>query len=104
MYTTSGSATSFGGTWRSSGTETTSDGWGADFLPDTRKRSYRTSITYGYYACYNPAGYYSYWVYPIKQPGAATYNILSSAPNWTRCVPAYNRGRLAAVEQERQRL
>ena len=79
MNTTSGTATSFGGTWSESGTESTSDGWGADFLENTRRRSYRTVITYGYYACYNVAGYYSYWISPIKQPGDAYYYYLSSA-------------------------
>ncbi|MCW2842504.1 MAG: hypothetical protein JWN22_420 [Nocardioides sp.] len=90
MNTTSGSATSFGGSWSESGTESTSDGWGADFLESTYRRSYRTVITYGYYSCYNVAGYYSYWIFPIKQPGDAFYYYLSSAPNWTRCGTVYN--------------
>lgn len=91
LKTTSGTAVRMAdGSFSESGTESTTDGWGADFLKDTRKRSYRTVITYGYYACYNVAGYYSYWVFPIKQPGAAFYYYLSSAPNWTRCQPVYN--------------
>lgn len=90
MKTTSGSAISTGGGWSESGTESTTDGWGADFGQDTRKRSYRTAVTYGLYDCRNAAGYDSYWVFPIKQPGAAYYYYLSSAPNWTQCQPVGN--------------
>lgn len=90
MKTTSGTATNFGGAWSESGSETTTDGWGATFTQDTRKRSYRTVVTYGYFICHNAAGYSSGWVFPIKQPGAAYYYYLSSAPNWTRCQPAYS--------------
>ena len=90
LKTTSGTAISTGSGWDETGTESTTDGWGADYVKDTRKRSYRTVVTYGYYQCYNVAGYYSYWVFPIKQPGAAFYYLLSDAPNWTRCQPVYN--------------
>ncbi len=89
MKTTSGSAIWGGSAWRS-GTETTTGGWGADFLSDSRKRSYRTVVAYGWYSCYNAAGYYTDWVFPIKQPGAAYYYLLSSRPNWTRCAQVSN--------------
>lgn len=49
-----------------------------------------TRESYGYFICHNAAGYSSGWVFPIKQPGDAYYNYLSSAPNWTRCANAYN--------------
>lgn len=78
------------GSFRESDSETTTDGWGADFIKDTKKRSYRTNITNGYFVCYNVAGYYSYWTFPIKQPGGAYYYYLSKAPNWTHCQPVYN--------------
>jgi hypothetical protein len=90
LKTTSGTAIATGSGWNESGTESTTDGWDADFYKDARKRSYRTAVTYGLYTCYNVAGYYSRWVFPIKQPGAAYYYLLSSAPNWTRCQPVYN--------------
>ncbi len=66
MKTTSGSAISASGGWSESGTESTTDGWGADFLKDSSKRSYRTVVTYGYYSCYNVAGYYR----PALEPSA----------------------------------
>jgi hypothetical protein len=90
LKTTSGTAIASGSGFRESGTESTTDGWGADFVKDPYKRSYRTNVTYGYFVCYNVAGYYSYWVFPIKQPGAAYYYYLSDAPNWTRCQPVYD--------------
>lgn len=90
METTSGTAIWGGDVWKESGTETTNDGWGADYAGDTHKRSYRTDVTYGEYVCYNVAGYYTYWVFPIKQPGSAYYYYLSSRPNFTHCAPVYD--------------
>lgn len=51
LKTTSGTAISTSNGWSESGSESTTDGWGADFYKDPKRRSYRTVVTYGWYSC-----------------------------------------------------